>query len=307
MWRKQASRIRVSLYQLDGSVLKKMMAYCSVLAIWSAGMLCVNGLDVTIVGRYDFGQTGFYSIATLPINFMISIMGAALGPFLPTTSALSTQRTPTEMGNLLSRATRFTTIALILSGLPLLVIGIPILRLWVGPEYALQSIGYLRILVLANIVRMLCAPYATMLVATESQKVAIAGATAEAVVNLGSSIYFARHIGAIGVAYGTLLGALVSVAMHFALSMHYTQAKFAVSRIRLFLKGMLGPTAIAGPSLILLPYWWSTRTPSLNLPLWLGWAISTLLLAWFTGLNAQERSRLVGLARSRMKLVASYN
>ncbi|HEX7157777.1 MAG TPA: polysaccharide biosynthesis C-terminal domain-containing protein, partial [Edaphobacter sp.] len=244
-WRKIANHVRVSLRGLDYSVLKKMLSYCSVLAIWSAGMLCVSGLDVTIVARYDFSQTGFYSVATLPTNFIASVLGAALGPFLPTTSALSVHRSPKEMGSILSRTTRYSTILLLLSGLPLLVAAYPILRLWVGPLYALHSIGYLRIFVLANIIRMVCMPYATMLIATESQKIAVAGALAEAIVNVGSSIYLAHHIGAIGVALGTLLGSFVSVGMHFAFNMHYTYSKFAVSRTRLFLQGVFRPSVIA--------------------------------------------------------------
>lgn len=301
-WHKLASRIRVSLYGLDYSVLKKMLTYCSVLAIWSAGMLCVSGLDVTIVGRYDFGQTGFYSIATLPTTFIISLMGAALGPFLPTTSAMSTHRTPADMGNVLSRTTRYSTILLLLSGLPLLVVAYPILRLWVGPNYALHTVGYLRVLVLANILRAMCAPYATMLVATESQKVAIVGATAEAIVNVGCSIFLASRIGAIGVAYGTFLGSLVSVAMHFAISMRYTYRKFAVSRTQLFLSGFLRPALIALPSLLLLPLWWSKGTPSFSPQLWLLWGLGTLLLAWFVGLKAEERSGLIRLTANRWKL-----
>lgn len=301
-WRKWANRIRVSLYGLDRAVLRKMLAYCSVLAIWSAGMLCVNGLDVSIVGTYAFSQTGFFSIAALPITFMISIMGAALGPLLPTTSALNTQRTPAEMGDLLSRITRYITILLLFSGLPLLVGGYPILHLWVGKDYAFHSIGYLRVLVLANIIRMLCAPYATMLMATESQKVAIVGATTEAIVNLGSSIYLARHIGAIGVAYGTLLGAFVSVAMHFALSMHYTYKKLSISRSQLFLKGILRPAVIVVPSVMVLPLWWFSGNPSFTLPIWLSWGASTLLLGWFGALNKQEREGLIGLVAARRKL-----
>jgi len=304
-WHKLASRIRVSLYGLDYSVLKKMLTYCSVLAIWSAGMLCVSGLDVTIVGRYDFGQTGFYSIATLPTTFIISLMGAALGPFLPTTSAMSTHRTPFDMGNVLSKTTRYSTILLLLSGLPLLVGAYPILRLWVGPNYALHTVSYLRVLVLANILRAMCAPYATMLVATESQKVAIVGASAEAIVNVGCSIFLASRIGAIGVAYGTFLGSLVSVAMHFAISMRYTYRKLAVSRTQLFLSGLLRPAVIAIPSLLVLPLWWSKGTPSFTPQLWLLWGLGTLLLAWFVGLKAEERSGLIRLTANRWKLARS--
>ena len=108
-WRKLASHIRLKLLYLDRGVVKQMLAYCSVLAVWTAGMLCVSGLDVTIVGRYDFNQTAFYSIATLPTNFLVSIIWAALGPLLPTASALSTHRSPVEMGRLLSRVTRYST------------------------------------------------------------------------------------------------------------------------------------------------------------------------------------------------------
>lgn len=298
-WRKLASNIRISLYGIDRDVLKKMLSYCSALAVWTVGMLCVSGLDVTIVGRYDFPQTAFYSIATAPTNFMISIMGAALAPLLPTASALSVHRGAKEMGEVLSRATRYSTILLIFSALPLLVGGYWVLRLWVGPHYAVQTIGYLRILVLANLVRNLCLPYAGMLVATENQRVAIAGASAEAIVNVGSSIYLARHIGAVGVAYGTLLGAFVSVGMHFALSMHYTYSTFSVTRARLFLSGILRPTLVAIPSIASVALWWSAKAPSFSLPMWLLWASSTILLGWFGSLYPEERSRLLRLAKRR--------
>jgi O-antigen/teichoic acid export membrane protein len=305
-WRKFASRIRASLNGLQYDVFKKMLAYCSVLAIWSAGMLCVSGLDVTIVGKYDFSQTGFYSIATLPTNLIIAILGAALGPFLPTTSAMSTHRTPGEMGVILTRTTRYSAILLLLTGLSLMVGAYPILRLWVGSSYALHTIGYLRILVLANILRSLCAPYATMLVATESQRVAIAGATAEAIVNVGASVYLARHLGAIGVAYGTLLGSFVSVFMHFAVSMHYAYPILSVSRTRLLLSGMLRPSVIAIPSIFLLPLWWLYGIPAFNLQLWIFWASSTLLLAWFGALTVEERKSLIRLTKDRMKLATNY-
>jgi O-antigen/teichoic acid export membrane protein len=150
-------------------------------------------------------------------------------------------------------------------------------------------------------VRNMCAPYANMLIATESQKIAIAGACAEAIVNLSSSIYLARHIGAIGVAYGTLLGSFVGVGMHFLLNMHYTYAKFAITRRRLFLSGIARPLTIALPSIVLVKLWWQAAAPSFGLRVWLAWGLSSLLLAWFVGLDPAERASLLGLARSQSK------
>jgi O-antigen/teichoic acid export membrane protein len=298
-WRKLASRIRISLRGLDYDVLKKMLVYCSVLAIWSGAMLCISGLDVTIVGRYDFSQAGFYSIATLPTNFIVSILAAALGPFLPSTSALSTQRTPEEMGNLLLRTTRYSSILLLASGLPLLVGAYPILRLWVGPDYALHTLGYLRILVLANVLRCVCAPYATMVVAISRQGVATASAITEGVVNLTASILLARHIGALGVALGTLLGSFASVAMHFGVSMHYTMKNLKIHRMRLFLNGVLRPAVMAVPSVLLLPYWWVSGRPTISFRLLVLWAASTLLLMWFATITAHERRMLIDRIRVR--------
>jgi len=306
-WRRLAGTVRLSLRGLDYPVLRKMVAYCSALAVWTLAMLFVSGLDVTIVGRYDFGQTAFYAVATMPTNFMISLMGAALAPLLPTASAMSVDRESKEMGDLLSRATRYSTILLLLCGLPLLVGGPWLLRMWVGPGYAAQTSVYLRVLVLANLVRNLCLPYAGMLLATGRQRVAIAGATAEALVNLGTSVYLVQRIGAIGVAYGTLLGAFVSVGMHFALSMHYTSSTFSVSRMRLFLGGVVRPLIIAIPSLLLVRLWWSRSPPTMLLEIWPVWAVSTLLLAWYGTLDVEERGRVTGTVEAQVKRLTRYN
>lgn len=206
-WRRKFSRIRISAIGVDPKILKRMFSYCLTLGVWSAAMLCISGLDVTIVGHYDFKETAYYSLATLPTNLIISIISSAFGPFLPAVSALSTQRTAVAMGNILFRVTRYSTILILLIGLPLLVGAYPILHLWVGRTYALHSVRYLEILVLATMLRNLCVPYATIVVATGKQGLATASAIAEAIVNLGSSVYLAHSLGAIGVAAGTLLGA----------------------------------------------------------------------------------------------------
>ena len=301
-WRRKLSRIRISPVGVDPKILGQMFGYCLALAVWSAAMLCISGLDVTIVGHYDFKETAYYSLATLPANLIISIISSALGPFLPAVSALSTQRTAVAMGNILFRVTRYSTILILLISLPLLVGGYPILHLWVGRAYALHSVRYLQILVLATMLRNLCMPYATIVVATGKQRLATAAAIAEAIVNLGSSVYLAHSLGAIGVAVGTLLGAFASVGMHFAFSMHYTYSTILISRIRLFVGALLRPALIAIPSLLLIPLWRDPFGQPLNLSLWLFWTAATLLTAWYATLKADERASLLRIIRYKMKL-----
>jgi O-antigen/teichoic acid export membrane protein len=299
-WRRMASRIRISLALVDSRAFRQMARYCSLLAIWTVGMICVSGLDVTIVGHYAYNETAYYSVATLPTNFMILIISSMLGPMMPATSALSTKRSASEMGDILARTTRYSTTLLLLTGLPLMVCGFPILRLWVGPVYALHSLTYLRILVIANIIRSLCSPYATMIAATGKQGAVIVAPICEAVINLVSSVYLASRFGAMGVAFGTLLGSLVSISLHFTVSMHLTRNTLAIPRTRLFLRGLCRPATITIPSIIFLLFCWPCSRITLQMSAIVLWGLGTLLFAWFGNLNREERNKLMHFAKWRL-------
>lgn len=300
-WKKFAGHIAVRLYPIDLAKLRQMLKYCFVLTVWSVCMLFILGLDLTIVGHYDFGQVAYYSIATAPTNFMLVIIGALLGPLLPASSALSTSRTSQQMGRILLRTTRYTTIILLLSGLPLLVGGFLVLRIWVGSNYAFNSVQLLRILLLANITRQLCAPYATMVVATAKQSVATFAAITEGVVNLAASLWLARRFGAMGVAMGTLIGACASVAMHFGVSMQYTH-NLAISRTELLLQGLLRPATMAIPSVLLVPFWWFSGKPSMSVQLWSAWGLATLLLMWYASMVDGDRTALIQTVKSSLNV-----
>jgi O-antigen/teichoic acid export membrane protein len=306
-WRKISSRIRISFALVDYGIVKQMAHYCFLLAIWTVGMICVSGLDITIVGHYSYNEIAFYSIAALPTTFLLSLISSVLGPMMPASSALSTQRSPSQMGDVLARTTRYSTILLLLTGLPLIVFGLPILRVWVGPTYAVHSLTYLRILVLANIIRGLCSPYATLIAATGRQGAATITAILEAFINLSSSLFLASRFGAIGVAFGTLLGSFVSVCLHFAVSMHFTHRTLMISRTKLFFRGIFRPAVITIPAILLVPFWWSSSwipSPS-RTSITVLWCISTVLLAWFGSLHQSERNRLAHFAKRRLMLSTS--
>jgi O-antigen/teichoic acid export membrane protein len=303
-WKREASHIPVSIMAVRPRVLKHVARFCSLQSGWVAGMLCVTGLDIAIVGHYDYLQAAYYSIATLPTNLMLLTVAAALGPLMPAFSAMSTRRSPEEMGNVLVRTTRYGALILLLLGLPLIFCGFSILRRWVGPEYALHTFKYLQILVLANIIRNLCAPYANMICGVGRQETAMITALSEAAVNLGSSLYLASRMGATGVALGTLIGSFVSVSLHFVITMHYTRANIAVSRRRLLVEGLLHPAIILIPSLVLLLVQGSPTPRNLDLVSAVVWGISTLLLAWFVALNTRERRDLFAAGSNwRMALI----
>lgn len=296
-WRFFAHHIAIRPALVEWPTVKRIVSYCAVLGIWTAGMLIITGLDTTIVGRVDFNETAFYAIAATPITFLTMTLHATLSPLIPAASAMSVTRSAAQMGELLARITRYAFMILQMSGLPLILFGYVVLSVWVGPVYAKHGLILLRILVLAHIVRNLCAPYASMVIATGMQSVATWAGVCEAVTNLGTSLVLGKMYGAVGVASGTLIGAVVGVAVHYALSMRYTQGILAIAPARLFRQGILRPSASILPTVLLLPLFWRPVNVHLTAVLVMLWAVLSGILFWSIDLTAEDRARILPVLR----------
>ena len=302
-WRGVLPHIQVRRRLVHWPIARQMLQYCAVLGIWTAGMLIITGLDLTIVGHFDFGSTAFYAIAATPITFLVLMMQAALNPLMPAVSALSVTRTPESMGDLLAKSTRYTTLLLEFAGLPLLLFGYAILSVWVGPAYAQHSLAPMRLLIFAQILRNLCASYATMVIGTGRQRDATLSTLWEAGTNLLFSILLGKFYGAIGVAAGTLLGALVGVLVHYLISMRRTQDSFRIAPSELFRAGVLRPGLGALPTLLLLPLFWRAKAVPHTWMYMIAWVIASAILAWWFGLTGAERLQGQTVLAIRMQRV----
>jgi O-antigen/teichoic acid export membrane protein len=224
---------------------------------------------------------------------MLLVVGSIFGPILPAVSSIQAGSTPTQIGDLVVKVTRYCTLVLCLLGLPLLFGAYPLLSLWVGHKYALQSASYLEILVVGNVIRHLTYPYVLVVVATGRQHLATMGAIAEAVVNIVVSVLLVTRIGAVGVAIGTLAGAFVSLGMHVAVSMPFTQSTIQIQRWRFVIRGLGRPLLSLTPSLFLIPFWRRSDMLPANPVCLATWAIFTLVIALRVVLTSDERRGLM--------------
>jgi O-antigen/teichoic acid export membrane protein len=299
-WKQYASeRVPFSFFYFDRGCLRKLVEYCGVLSIWTMGGLLISGLDTTIVGHFDFGNTGYYAVAGSATNFMLMITGNMLSPLLPAISSLQTERTPAQMGDLLVRATRLGATVLLAFALPLLIGGYPLLTLWLGASYAAKSLLFLQILVVGNVFRQFSFPYALFIVATGKQRYATVAPVAESIVNVILSVLLARRYGAIGVAAGTLIAAFVGLAAHALISMQYTQATIAIDRLRLLTQGILRPACSIVPTLLILPFWHRYSLLPMNPTLFTLWIATTLALLWWVALTISERVQIQQQVQTR--------
>jgi O-antigen/teichoic acid export membrane protein len=292
-WRRLLkARVNFSFLSFDRRYAAQLAKYGSVLSIWTLSMFFVSGLDLVIVGHYRYTETGFYAIANSAASFMLAIVSSVFGPLVPAVSSMQASSTPSRIGDLCIKITRYCVLLLFVLGLPLLIGAYPLLSLWVGKGYAARSALYLEVLVLGNVVRQLVSPYILIVVATGKQHLATIAAVAEASVNIVLSIWLVQRIGAIGVAIGTLVGAFVSVGIHIAVSMRLTQATISLERPRYLRQGLLRPLLMAVPALLLYPFWRRLEMLPAQPGILVIWVAVSAFVAWRVVLTAADRHEL---------------
>jgi O-antigen/teichoic acid export membrane protein len=289
-WAKFAKKsVGFSFQLVDRACVLQLIRYGGVLSVWSVAGLFISGFDMIIVGHYDFKNTGYYGIATSATNFMVLLIGSIFGPLLPAVSSLQGGGTTERIGKIVINSTRYCALLLCFIGLPLGLGAYPLLRLWVGREYALRSELFLQLLVIGNAVRQLGYPYSLAIIAMGKQHLATLAGVAEATVNITVSIYLVQRIGAAGVAIGTIVGAFVSVGMHLYVSMRWTQSTVLISRRSFVLEGLLRPLSCVIPALLLLPFFRISSAVLANVLAVLACALTTVGIAWLSGLTSEER------------------
>lgn len=287
-WRRYLSHIRITYSGVTRRMTRTIFNYCAAMSVSSFAMLLISGLDTVIVGHFDFKQTGFYAVAASLTNFVIMTAGAVFSPLLPAASGLAVLGDHAAIASLTLRSTRLCAVLLVLTSLPLLLYGYPILSIWVGADYARRSIVFLEILTIANMIRLSMLPYALVLTGNGLQRYGWIAAIGEATVNFAMSIALGYRFGAVGVALGTLIGGVVSVGLHLFYTMRFTGVAIPVRRVEFVLHGLARPLA---PALPLLAFLLFCRGNPACYGFWppLLVFLLTAILIWLVGLAHSDR------------------
>lgn len=289
-WRAWARRVRIRLKLASCAYARQIGGYSVSVVVWMVAMLMISGLDLSIVGIFDYKSTAYYAIAATLTNFLAQAQGAIFAALLPASAVLGARGDGQRLGALLVVSTRYGMLILLAMALPLIVAGHWTLQLWAGADYAQHSTLILQVLVIANVIRLCALPYSTLLLGTGQQSKVIISPLAEGVTNLIASVVGAYFFGAIGVAFGTLIGAFVSVGLHVFYNMPRT-ALISIDRAKLIKEGLLRPAVCALP---FLPFLLLRPTPDFlqHVVLLAVALIGAALLFWNYGLIRSERERL---------------
>src|SRR5271166_706722 len=216
--------INLSPRLVSKAALFELLDYCFSLTIWSLGLLLVTGLDLTIVGIYHFEDVAYYSVAATAITFFAGFYNAIFSPLIPAAAVLHARGDDRSLGRMVVTASRYGMMLLLVTGLPLIFGASRFLRLWVGPTYASRAALFLQILVAANILRMCITPYIGALIGTGQQRLVVLTPMLEGITNIVCSLVAGYFWAAVGVALGTLIGAIIGLAGVLCYNMRRTVA-----------------------------------------------------------------------------------
>jgi O-antigen/teichoic acid export membrane protein len=205
--------VRFSLAFLNRETTAELIRYCSTLSVWSFAMLLVSGLDVTIVGFFNFKVVGAYSIAATLIMFFTGLNAAAFSAFMAPVAVLQARQDYSRIRQLVLVTTRLSSYASLGAIAVTCLFGRALVRIWVGPAYLTLTLPILEILLVAQAIRLVGSAYGTVMISMGLQRYGIVSALAEGASNLLLSVLGMILIGAPGVAWATLIAALIGLGI----------------------------------------------------------------------------------------------
>jgi O-antigen/teichoic acid export membrane protein len=191
------------------SYLRSMYGY----GVWQIGILMVSGLDLWIVARVNFAAVPGYAIALSFLVFFSGSISAIAGPCLPLFAAHFAK----------VNQSAFLVHFLVWQKRLLVLVAALCSLLWFIPnafwQFLLQDSALIfmqvfPILLLASCLRLSTLLYSLAILSANLQHRIVLSPLVEGLINLACSVLLGFYIGVIGVALGTLLGALVCLALH---------------------------------------------------------------------------------------------
>jgi O-antigen/teichoic acid export membrane protein len=238
----------LSLHSITRAYLGTFLKFCAGMSVMSFAMFLVAGLDLTIVGYFQFSGVAYYSVASNLVVMVSGLAGAATSALIAPTAAIHARGEYQRLGGVVLRTTRHITELVTVIAFLFFLFGTRILTLWVGAVYAQYSHNILYVLTLASAIRMLGGPYTAALIgAGEQVRVMISG-LCEGVTNLIVSLIAGYYLGPIGVAIGTLVGALAGMGLHILYNMPRIST-VRITSVEFMLRAVIQPTLVLLPAL----------------------------------------------------------
>jgi len=207
--RSHSHYVRGLFHLPDFTRFRQLLGYCGTFSLWTLAEILVSSLDTVLIGRVEMLAVNPYALSLSLITVFSGLLHALVSPLLPGVSSLSsTAEGMAKLPAILNRATFWVSIFAQVVLIGFLFLGHPFLEIYAA-KYAKAAFPFVTILLISSIFRQITVPYGFFLLSTSLHGKAGGALLIEGIVNLAASLFLGSRFGAIGVAYGTLVGAIV--------------------------------------------------------------------------------------------------
>jgi O-antigen/teichoic acid export membrane protein/glycosyltransferase involved in cell wall biosynthesis len=202
--------LQIRLNAWDGNAFQQIFSFSaySTLLLFSSSLILYS--DSVVIGSFlPIGLITYFAIAGNLIDYTRSLVRGISTTLTPRTSALES-RDPGAVSGVILRSARLATLLILPIAITFELRGARFVDLWMGPAYGLEAGRVLGILTFSLAFSAATQVTLSALMGLSRHKEYAAFNIAEALLNLGLSIYWVRPFGIAGVALGTTVPSLVS-------------------------------------------------------------------------------------------------
>lgn len=299
-WRRHTHAPTVARHHASRRHGRELVGFCFSLTIWNLAMLLIGGLDLLIVGHFDYTRTPYFSICVTLATLVVGTLSSLANALIPAAAGLQATNDVAGLRVLMMRSSRMIVAAALLVALPLALEGEAVLRLWVGREYATIAAGMLSYLIVAAAIRNLVVPYVTTAIGLGYQRRMTLTPIIEASLSFALSVWFAREQGATGVAMAKVISGTVGVLL--VLIQHpLREALGDMSRRMLVVNGILRPMAPVPVVLFVAACLHVTGLHESFAGL-VAISLCTVLSVWFLALHDEDRVQAISILTRRHRV-----
>jgi O-antigen/teichoic acid export membrane protein len=202
--------LRISLRRPEVAILRQFLNYSVYVFLIHCSMQLIYYTDNLIVGAFiSAGAVTFYAIGGSLLEYLRQVISSVTTIFMPLASSFEARGERDQLRRLLIQGTRGSVVVALPIAVALFFRGHTFIALWMGAQYAHVSGSVLQILLLAQVFSIANFASGNIAFGLAKHRAFALGVLVESVSNLGLSIVLVKHIGIVGVAWGTVIPNLV--------------------------------------------------------------------------------------------------
>jgi len=286
--------------------LRAILAFSATSTLLHLATTAVVQMDAIVIGSaLPVGMITFFAIAANLTQYARTLISGISQTISPRLSALQGAGATHELAQLPITSARVATLALLPVVVTFIFRGGSFIGLWMGPQYTQLSGQILWILSLALWFAAGRQVITAALMGLDLHRYLLPAFISEAVLILGSSLWLVRHVGIVGVAWGTTVPSLV---------ISLVVVPFIFARLSRLAFGNVVAGIWLRPSLAIVPFavatWAVERFWPTDSIVEFGGQIALVLPlaiagAWWIGLTPAERTRYAPQVASRVRAFSS--